>query len=1020
MLSLFRRAFVINSLFKSIRTQLLVLVMISVLPALGIILYSGLTIQQKDIARAESDVLRVVNSMGDDHGRVMDSTWQFLMTLSRLPDVQKQDAKACNRIFGELLKRNPIYANIFSATAAGMVFSNARPFTPHSIRDRKYYQDVLKTMDFSVGEYVIGATLKQPVLHFAYPVRDAGGGFKGMVVVAFDLNRYGQIFPMEGLPPGSRLNFSDHKNSVLYRYPDPQNHIGRVDNPDMIRNLSSQLNEGTFTGFGNDGIKCLYGYKKIYLKGETSPHLFLRVGIPEEQALDYARSSLVVNLALLGGALLIAMVLAWFLGSQLIVQRLSRLVNAAKGLGQGDLQVRTGLKHSQDELGLLTKAFDEMAGELERKEAQRKSTEESLRKSEISSRTLIENSFDVIFTLNADGSFLFISPAWERHFGYPVSEVMWKKFASFVHPDDVGPCMEYLIAVLETGQSGTSPEYRVKHADGSWRWFIANGSPYVDQKGQRQFMGTGHDITERKWAEEELHRMNMFLDSVVENIPHMIFLKDAEDLRFIRFNQAGEDLLGYSRNDLLGKNDCAFFPKEQADFFIQKDRDVLRLKETIDIPEESIQTRNKGKRILHTKKVPILNEKGESAYLLGISEDITGRKQEEDEKRILEERLQRAEKMEALGQLAGGVAHDLNNVLGVIVGYSEMTLDQVDKSSPLRRGLENIMNGGLKAAAIVEDLLTLARRGVQSRSILNLNKIVSDCQQSPEFANLSGHHPSVKIKTNLEPDLLNISGSSVHIGKTLYNLISNASEAMPKGGTVTIKTTNQYLDTLLQGYDQIQSGDYVVLSVSDTGEGISANDLKRIFEPFYTKKIMGRSGTGLGLAVVWGTVKDHHGYINVQSEEGKGSTFTLYFPVSREEVTTEAASVAISEYMGKGESILVVDDVKEQRDLAAGMLRTLNYNVSSVSSGEEAVAYLKEHQTDLMVLDMIMDPGMDGLDTYRRIIEIPLKQKAIIVSGFSESDRVKDVRSLGAGAYVRKPYIKEKLGLAVRKELDRK
>jgi PAS domain S-box-containing protein len=410
---------------------------------------------------------------------------------------------------------------------------------------------------------------------------------------------------------------------------------------------------------------------------------------------------------------------------------------------------------------------------------------------------------------------------------------------------------------------------------------------------------------------------------------------------------------------------------------------------------------------------------GKTLRLKGILHDITVRKQAEEEKRSLLERLNRAEKMEALGTLAGGVAHDLNNVLGIVVGYSEMLLDGVDKSSPLRHGLENIMTGGLRAAAIVDDLLTLARRGVTGRSILNLNKIIADCQKSPEFANLSSHHPSVKIKTDIEPDLLNISGSSVHLGKSLYNLISNASEAMAKGGTVTIRTTNQYLDKPLQGYDQIREGDYVVLSVSDTGDGISTSDLKRIFEPFYTKKVMGRSGTGLGLAVVWGTVKDHHGYINVESEEGRGSTFTLYFPVTREDITSEHIAVPVSEYMGKGESILVVDDVKEQRDLAAGMLSKLNYNVSSVSSGEEAIAYLQDHQADLIILDMIMDPGMDGLDTYKQVLQIHPKQRAIIVSGFSESDRVLAARDLGAGAYVRKPYIKENLGLAVKKELDR-
>jgi CheY-like chemotaxis protein len=251
------------------------------------------------------------------------------------------------------------------------------------------------------------------------------------------------------------------------------------------------------------------------------------------------------------------------------------------------------------------------------------------------------------------------------------------------------------------------------------------------------------------------------------------------------------------------------------------------------------------------------------------------------------------------------------------------------------------------------------------------------------------------------------------------NLVSNAAEAMPEGGAITIKTRNRYLDKPVSGYDEVREGDYVVLSVSDTGEGIPPGDLKRIFEPFYTKKVMGRSGTGLGLAVIWGTVKDHLGYINVESQEGKGTIFTLYFPVTREEMSSEKVSISAAEYMGKGESILVVDDVKEQRELAGTMLEKLNYSVVSVSSGEEAVEYLKQKAVDLVVLDMIMDPGMDGLDTYAKILEIHAHQRAIIVSGFSETARVSRAQALGAGTYVKKPYLLEKLGLAVRKELDR-
>jgi CheY-like chemotaxis protein len=386
----------------------------------------------------------------------------------------------------------------------------------------------------------------------------------------------------------------------------------------------------------------------------------------------------------------------------------------------------------------------------------------------------------------------------------------------------------------------------------------------------------------------------------------------------------------------------------------------------------------------------------------------------------LQERLARAEKMEALGMMAGGVAHDLNNVMGILVGYSELLLDDVDRSSPLRPHVEYIKQGGERASAIVQDLLSLARRGVQTKEIVDLNSVIDEFQGSPEFEKIFSFHPHVRVEIVSSSGLLNIKGSPVHLRKTVMNLVSNAAEAMPGGGTVTIATSNVYLDRPLPGYDDIQEGDYVVLSVTDTGEGITETDLKKIFEPFYTKKVMGRSGTGLGLSVVWGTVMDHKGYITVQSEEGKGTTFTLCFPVTGEEIPNEQIPMPVSEYLGRGEGILVVDDVQGQRELAARMLEKLNYRVDAVASGEEAVEYLRTHKADLVVLDMIMDPGMDGLDTYRAILKIHPGQKAIIVSGFSESDRVRKAQALGAGAYVRKPYVREILGIAVKKNLDGK
>jgi two-component system, cell cycle sensor histidine kinase and response regulator CckA len=402
-----------------------------------------------------------------------------------------------------------------------------------------------------------------------------------------------------------------------------------------------------------------------------------------------------------------------------------------------------------------------------------------------------------------------------------------------------------------------------------------------------------------------------------------------------------------------------------------------------------------------------------------LQQKIIETEQAAKENRELQERLARSQKMEALGLLAGGVAHDLNNVLSGIVSYPDLLLMDLPVDSPLRKPILTIQSSGQKAAAIVQDLLTLARRGIANSNVLNLNAIVSEYLNSPEHEMLLSHHRNVQVFAPLYPQLLLIKGSAIHLKKSVMNLVANAAEAQPGGGTITVKTENRYLDTPLKGYETVKEGDYVVLTVADTGTGILPVDLPRIFEPFYSRKVMGRSGTGLGMAVVWGTVQDHSGYIHVESAEGKGSAFELYFPVSRENLIRNPDNVPIEDYMGNGESILVIDDMPEQREIASGILTRLGYSVSLAAGGEQAVTYLKTHSADLIILDMIMAPGMDGLRTFRKIIAIHPRQRAVIASGFAENDRVRQVQSLGAGQYIRKPYTLEKIGLAVKNELLR-
>jgi len=412
------------------------------------------------------------------------------------------------------------------------------------------------------------------------------------------------------------------------------------------------------------------------------------------------------------------------------------------------------------------------------------------------------------------------------------------------------------------------------------------------------------------------------------------------------------------------------------------------------------------------------DDSGKPIQILGITRDISDRIEAEEERKRLRVRLQRSAKMEALGTLAGGVAHDLNNILAGITGYPELLLMDLPVDSPMRKPIETIHTSGMKAAAIVQDLLTLARRGVSVTEDVDLNTIVSDYLNSPEHHKLALTHPGVKFGSSLGNGLLKISGSSLHLSKTVMNLVYNAAESISYEGKVVIATANQYVDTLQEGYDVVADGEYAVLTVSDNGSGISDKDLEFIFEPFYSKKKMGRSGTGLGMAVVWGTVKDHSGYIDVKSTESRGTVFTLYFPVSRDLDSAALGEGRDDDLSGNGEKILVVDDVRVQREIASAMLSRLDYDVCTAAGGQEAVDFLAGEDVDLVVLDMIMPPGMDGLDTYRKILEIQPNQKAIIASGYSETDRVRKAQKLGAGAYVKKPYTFEKIGLAVKKELE--
>lgn len=496
--------------------------------------------------------------------------------------------------------------------------------------------------------------------------------------------------------------------------------------------------------------------------------------------------------------------------------------------------------------------------------------------------------------------------------------------------------------------------------------------------------------------------------------PVITGISDMDTGQYIEVNQAFCDRLGFSPEDVIGKKSTEVVFMDSH--FREKAIDNLRKHGFVQNEETVIYTKH-GQPINVIFYAEII-EIGGKRFNYASAIDITELKRAEAARLELQEKLNRMKKMEALGLLAGCVAHDLNNILAGIVSYPELILMNLPKDSELRTPIEIMQNAGLRAAAVVEDLLTVARGAATAKTTVNMNTIVRDYLNSHEFRRLKQLHPRINIEINLDLELLNINGSEIHIQKMIMNLMINATEALDSDGNINISTFNKYIDEPIKGYDEISIGEYAVLAISDDGLGISPDDVEKIFEPFYSKKVMGRSGTGLGLTVVWNAMQDHGGYIDIVNDNN-GTMFQLYFPVTRDDVSDKTAAVSMAQCNGNGERILVVDDEESQRIVSGEMLTILGYDSVAVSSGEAAIEYLRDHSVDLLLLDMIMIPGISGLETYRRAIEINHGQKAVMCSGFAETNDVKEAQRLGAGQFIKKPITLERLGGAIKKELEK-
>ena len=662
----------------------------------------------------------------------------------------------------------------------------------------------------------------------------------------------------------------------------------------------------------------------------------------------------------------------------------------------------------KDKLGRLRPAVERELRERADREA-RRAAEQSARSQETRFRALIEHSADAITLTALDGTLLYVSPAMIRMLGGQVDDWVGKPGLDFIHPYDREKVGAIMSRIREPGAASATVQFRAFHKDGSIVWLEATATNMVGESAVGAIVGNVRDVTEQKRTLDELRlseaRFRRLADSGIVSVVVADVHGNIHDA-----NDAYLQLMGYTREELLAGN-IRWTDMTPPELKHSAEQAVEQLKATgVAQPHETEQLRKDGSRVPILASVAML----EFPYCISVVMDLSERKRAEAALQRVEEQLRQAQKMEAVGSLAGGVAHDFNNVLSVILSYSELILAELKANDPLRGDIEQIRTAGNRAAELTRQLLMFSRQQVIEPKVLDLNAV------------LLGLDKMLHRILGEDVDLVSTPGS--HLGRVradpgsieqvVMNLVVNARDAMPTGGKLTMETSNVELDgEFAAEHLDAKPGAYVMLAVSDTGIGMDKATQARIFEPFFTTKEKGK-GTGLGLSTVFGIVRQSGGHVWVYSEPRKGTTFKIYLPRVDAAVEDVRRSIPLVSRRGS-ETILLVEDEEQVRTVARGILRKHGYQVLEASNAGEALLLCEKHQAPIQLLltDVVM-PQMSGPELAKRLKAARQDMKVLCMSGYTDDAALRHGVIESGIAYLQKPLTVETLTRKVREVLD--
>jgi PAS domain S-box-containing protein len=623
----------------------------------------------------------------------------------------------------------------------------------------------------------------------------------------------------------------------------------------------------------------------------------------------------------------------------------------------------------------------------------RKRIEKELQRSEQRFRSFVENANDIVFALTTEGNFSYVSPNWTKAFGYDLDETVGQPFLPFVHPDDVPGCFEFLKRTLETGEKQSGIEYRVLHKNGGWIWYRANGSLMHDiDCDDALFIGIGRDITNLKLTEETLRQSEEKFSTIFHASPDAIILSRLHDGLMLNVNDSFTRITGFTAEEVIGKsslelgvwNDVNDRSKLEA---------VIRRHGEIKNFEACFKTRA-GSSMLAQISARTIQIDGNTCLLI-ILRDIT------DREYLLNERL-KAQKLESISVLAGGIAHNFNNVLTGVIGYISYAKKNLGDTDKVRQILEAAEKSSYRAAGLARQLLTFSQVDNTAHETVSVDTLV---EESVSLF-LSGSNVKGTITCTSHQK---ITVDSQQLNQAFNNIVLNALHAMPDGGTLAVRVDSSTLDE--NNRFTLPSGNYVKITFEDSGRGIGKEDLNKVFDPYFTTK---DSGTGLGLSTTHSIISKLGGHIDITSEVGTGTIVTILLPATVEEAVKIPDQAVPAENLKKESSILVMDDEELIRDFAEELLKGLDYTVATCANGEEAYAlyhkFMDAGKTfSVVILDLSVSSGMGGVATAKQILTLDPHARLIASSGNAHDPALTEYEKFGFRSSIAKPYSTKEL-----------